>query len=72
MDIYDLDEKKFQSYRLNNTTQFPYPTFDWSADENWLVIPEDRALHLVAPAYEYQQIIFHDLNGCNLVAWINR
>lgn len=49
----------------------PFPVWDWSADERWLVIADDRLLHLIAPEYGYQRTVLHNLTGCRSVSWTN-
>ncbi len=70
--LYDTAEKSRMQYTLSPSYDYPYPVFDWSSDEQWLVLADDRLLHLIAPAYGYQRTIFHNLTGCRSANWINR
>ncbi len=66
---------------LSNSWLHTYPApfydprasgFDWSADGEWLVIPNEGFLRLIAPAYNYEQPIFHHITNCSSVAWVNK
>jgi hypothetical protein len=48
------------------------PSYDWSADSQWVVRPESGYLHLLAPRYGYQRLVVHEYPRCNFAAWINR
>ena len=48
---------------------FRYPLYDWSADGEWLILVDDGFLRLIAPAYDYERLILHDLHSCSHVAW---
>jgi voltage-gated potassium channel Kch len=37
----------------------------------WLILVDDNFLRLVAPAYNYERLITHDLKACSQVAWVN-
>jgi dipeptidyl aminopeptidase/acylaminoacyl peptidase len=45
---------------------------DWSADGNWLVQLYEQYLLLMAPAYNYEQIIPGDFASCGNVIWVNK
>ncbi len=46
--------------------------FDWSADGNWLLsILDDGLLQLIAPDYNYRQVIAHEFGECQMVSWVN-
>ncbi|MCA9917810.1 MAG: PD40 domain-containing protein [Anaerolineales bacterium] len=72
MHLYDLETGKHQPILLNTEVFFPAFTFDWSQDGNWLAFTRDNnVIGLLAPAYDYQQTIFHDQGNCVSLAWIN-
>ena len=73
--LYDLEANRVQMQALPGSTLFfsPMNLYDWSADGQWLAIVLDsQALALVAPAYDYQFLIPHDLGDCSNVAWLNQ
>jgi hypothetical protein len=44
--------------------------YDWSADGAWLaILANDRAINLVAPDYDYQQLILRPPSTCGAIAW---
>lgn len=69
--VYDTLHDEQDTIPLNGGGGHPFPHYDWSADERWLVIADDRMLHLTAPAFAYKRPIFHNLNGCHTAVWIN-
>ena len=48
-----------------------HPAYDWSADGRWLLRIDDGFMQLIAPDFDYQEIIVHDHVVCNFAAWIN-
>lgn len=70
--LYDLEQDETTTYALQPTPDFFYPVLDWSADEAWLVLAEDRLLRLIAPAHDYELPLFHNLSGCRTAVWIGR
>lgn len=46
-------------------------TLDWSEDGQWLLIFRDGFLILLAPDYNYKQVIVPDAPGCFDAAWVN-
>ena len=72
MHFYDLTTGEHNSILVNNEVFFPAFTFDWSQDGNWLAfIRDNNVIGLMAPAYDYQQMIFHTEGNCISLAWIN-
>lgn len=69
--IYDTASEEQYAVSLNGHSGYPFPRYDWSGDERWLVIANDRSLRLVAPAFAYERPIFHNLNGCHTAVWVN-
>ena len=70
--LVDLETGDQRSIVINNLVYFPSFTFDWSLDGNWLAfIRDDNVIGLIAPAYDYQQMIFKDVGLCTSLAWIN-
>lgn len=61
-----------ETHVLTSSYIFAFPGFDWSADGQWLLRVEGGFLHVLAPAYNYEQMIVHDFPGCNFAAWINK
>jgi hypothetical protein len=45
-------------------------TYDWTADSQWLLLNTPNHLKLIAPDYDYQQLIFHDFRGCYEAQWV--
>ncbi len=72
LNLFDLETGDQRTILINNLVYFPAFTFDWSLDGNWLAfIRDDNAIGLIAPAYDYQQTILHDVGACTSLAWIN-
>lgn len=67
--IYDLNSQRTMTYPL---TQFVFPQVDWSANEQWLIVPEAGILRLVAPGSGYERPLFHGLVGCGTAVWVQR
>ena len=71
--LVDLETNQSQTFAGTPLAFAPSNSYDWSADGQWLVIAqENQTLTLTAPAYDYQQFIAHDLEGCTNVAWLNQ
>lgn len=49
-----------------------FPFYDWSEDGQWIVLVDRGYLRLVAPAYDYERIVPHDLTECRYPAWVDR
>ncbi|MAT97396.1 MAG: hypothetical protein CL608_09665 [Anaerolineaceae bacterium] len=70
--LYDLESGELQTILVNTDIFFPSFTFDWSMDGNWLAFTRDsNVIGLLAPAYDYQQMIVHEEGNCTSLAWIN-
>lgn len=57
------------------TTTFagmPHGRFDWSPDEQWLVMVQDRALTLIAPAHEFERVVPLPAAGCETAVWMEK
>jgi dipeptidyl aminopeptidase/acylaminoacyl peptidase len=70
--LYDLENGELQTILVNTDIFFPSFAFDWSRDGNWLAFTRDsNVIGLLAPAYDYQQMIIHEEGNCTSLAWIN-
>jgi hypothetical protein len=67
--VYDLKLQRTMSFSIS---QFIFPQVDWSADEQWFIVPEEGILRLVAPGSRYERPIFHGIEGCGTAVWVNR
>lgn len=69
--LYDRTTQTWQEYEQssalipNKSEQF------WSADGNWLALLDGDTIRLVAPAYNYEKLVYHGLEYCETVAWMN-
>jgi Tol biopolymer transport system component len=71
--LYDLTTNQIQTFAGTNPGFALANTYDWSADGQWLVIAqESQTMALVAPAYDYLQLIPHNLGACSNVVWVNQ
>ncbi|GJM43155.1 MAG: hypothetical protein DHS20C20_34370 [Ardenticatenaceae bacterium] len=70
--LYDLESGELKTILTNTDLFFPAFTFDWSSDGNWLAFSRDNnVIGLLAPAYDYQQMIIHEEGSCTSLAWVN-
>jgi hypothetical protein len=46
-----------------------FPSYDWSDDGRWLVITGDGFFRLIAPEYDYEQLVPHDFDYCTFTRW---
>lgn len=67
LSIYDVARRSRQMITVAGR---PVDRFDWSADQQWLVVAADRLLWLVAPAFGYASTIPHNIAGCWSAAWV--
>lgn len=67
LSIYDVTRRSRQMITVAGR---PADRFDWSADQQWLVIATDRLLWLVAPAFSYASTIPHNIAGCWSATWV--
>ena len=50
----------------------PFVSAAWRARRRrWLILVDDNFLRLVAPAYNYERLITHDLKACSQIAWVH-
>lgn len=69
--LYDLQEEQalaVNAYYPQYPAQFPF--YDWTPDGRWLAIVEDGFLRLIAPAFDYQKLVTHEMADCLFVAWV--
>lgn len=69
--LYNTATGNIFATTMNPSYDHPYPALDWSADEQWLVIADDRLLHLIAPEFDYKRTVLHNFTGCHSASWIN-
>lgn len=70
--LHDLARNQTQTYIAGFSSLLPAFAFDWSANGRWLaLIMNNGAINLIAPGYNYQQLILHDFGNCSSVAWVN-
>ncbi|GAB4266083.1 MAG: hypothetical protein Kow0080_06990 [Candidatus Promineifilaceae bacterium] len=68
--LLDLESGKIQTIPATEPTFLPAASTNWSLDGDWLITNvNDRVFGLSVPAYDYQQIIRHDLGDCSAVMW---
>lgn len=67
--IYDFTSGRPQTITFAG---MPHGRFDWSPDERWLVTVQDRALRLIAPAYEFEQVVPLPVAGCETAVWMEQ
>jgi hypothetical protein len=46
--------------------------YDWSLNEEWLVLKEDKAFRIVAPGYGYERHVPYEIPGCSSAVWLNQ
>jgi hypothetical protein len=69
--VHDTQSEETIQYKVGYpSSMFIHPFYDWSQDGNWLVIVDENYLRLIAPAYNYERLITHDLQTCSHVAWV--
>ncbi|MCP5099940.1 MAG: hypothetical protein GY943_30675, partial [Chloroflexi bacterium] len=71
--LHEVDTGTTQDFLYDSPDSFSAFVFDWSDDGNWMItILDEGVLQLMAPEYNYRQLIEHDFGVCQSVAWINR
>ena len=71
--IHDVAENQTDDYLFDSADNSLNFIFDWSTNGEWLLsILDDGLLQLIAPDYNYRQVIEHDFGECQMVSWINR
>ena len=68
--LLDRETGELQSHHISNVAEFK--RVSWSQDENWLVVPGDEALHLIAPSAKYERLVFYEEGKCNTAVWVNK
>ncbi len=66
--LYDLETGQTTEYEL----AAPNTPASWSADGQWLLIPQGTSLRLAAPSIGYEKQIFHDLTACDTAVWVEQ
>ena len=70
--LHDIEANETEVVETGLNTFAPAFTFDWSKDGNWLMyVYGNDFLWLVAPEYDYQELIRHDFGGCTSAAWVD-
>ncbi|MCP4362005.1 MAG: hypothetical protein GY796_28675 [Chloroflexi bacterium] len=70
--LHDIEKNETQTFMAGDTTFFPAYPFDWSADGKWLaLILNNGTINLIAPAYDYQELVLHEMGQCSSIAWVN-
>ncbi|KAA3664161.1 MAG: hypothetical protein DWQ04_07125 [Chloroflexi bacterium] len=70
--IHDIDQNETVNTLFDASDDNINFVFDWSADGNWLLtILDDGLLQLIAPDYNYRQVIEHEFGDCQMVSWVN-
>ncbi|HEX6386320.1 MAG TPA: hypothetical protein VF177_16735, partial [Anaerolineae bacterium] len=64
-ELVDLEMETYKSYEHSSFS----PT--WSAGGQWLAYNNENHLVLMAPAYDYRQLFFHEFEGCYRADWID-
>ncbi|MCP5100994.1 MAG: hypothetical protein GY943_36045, partial [Chloroflexi bacterium] len=68
--FHDVDGNNTQNFLYDSPDFFSAFVFDWSYDGNWMItILDEGVLQLMAPEYNYRQLIEHDFGVCQSVAW---
>jgi hypothetical protein len=67
--VYDLERERPLTYELPPAN---YPQIDWSADGQWLALPGDGVLRLIAPGSRFERPLFHGIDSCGTAVWVNR
>jgi hypothetical protein len=76
--IYDLQrEETALIARMTTTNGFVGPSYDWSADGQWLARPVGGGIDMVAPGFEgaggpVRRVFLRDGDYCSAVAWVRR
>lgn len=66
--VYDTAQGMVESFMANGRAT---PGYDWSADGRWLLFLQDKGLDLMAPPFDYQLSLPHELEGCSGALWVD-
>jgi hypothetical protein len=70
--LYDTEREDTKSINLNFPLYpAPFPYYDWSADNQWLLLVDNGYMRLVAPDHGYERLITHGFEACRYAGWIN-
>jgi hypothetical protein len=69
--LYDPTIQAWQHYEKSSTLYPQKSQQIWSNDGNWLALMEGDTVRLIAPAYNYEKLIYHGLDFCETVTWMN-
>ena len=69
--IVDLDRAAGSSLAGISRYETAAAYYEWSADEQWLMLAEEGMLRLIAPEHGYERQIPHRL-GCHTAGWLHR
>lgn len=68
--LHDLQDNETRIISEGETVlPAQFPSYDWSDDGRWLVIAGDKFFRLMAPEYEYEQLVPHDFDYCGYARW---
>lgn len=70
--LYNVERRQTRTVTLNYPAYpAPFPFYDWSVGNDWLVLVDDGFLRLLAPDHNYERIITHEFAACRYPAWID-
>jgi hypothetical protein len=67
--LFDQQEETWQQYSLRSP-RFLWRPFTWSEDDAWLLLLDEEAVRLIAPAHGYEKMLFHGLGYCETAVWV--
>ncbi|MEW5987215.1 MAG: hypothetical protein AB1791_11315 [Chloroflexota bacterium] len=65
--VYDTAQEETRVFTADGRAT---PGYDWSADGRWLLFLENNDLDLIAPSFDYQLSLPHELEGCSGALWV--
>jgi hypothetical protein len=69
--LYDIANQTWRVYSGSPPRFFVDRQQTWSTDGNWLVLPDEDAVRLIAPDQDYEKLLFHGLDFCETAFWVN-
>ena len=71
--LHNVETGDTLTFAANDTYPLPLHWYaDWSADNQWLSLPERGYVRLIAPDHDYERLLIPEDRICTAAAWVNK
>ncbi|HEX6385344.1 MAG TPA: hypothetical protein VF177_11790, partial [Anaerolineae bacterium] len=71
--LHNVEGGDTLTFTVNDTYPLPLHWYtDWSADNQWLSLPERGHVRLIAPDHDYEHLVIPEDRVCSGAVWVNK